>query len=95
MLFNQGNLVSTKMLLSKRAKRISDVLYRIQMTDNSKPKVVHFDRLKPYTGTDPPTWLSPATTKEQRNPRYRQTRQFVHQCIKHIPDHGVLQSHPL
>ena len=49
-------------------KRISDIVYRIQMTDKCKPKAVHFNGLKPYTGTDPPTWLSLATTKEKIKP---------------------------
>ena len=33
-------------------KKIDDVIYRIQKNAKSKPKVVHFDRLKPYLGTE-------------------------------------------
>ena len=45
--------------------RISDVVYRIQRTTKAKPKVVHYDRLKPYTGNDHPTWLLPPTRSDQ------------------------------
>lgn len=31
-------------------KRINDVIYRIKKTPNGKPRVVHFDRLSPYSG---------------------------------------------
>ena len=36
--------------------RISDVTYRIQKGPKTKPKVVHFDRLKLYQGDNFPTW---------------------------------------
>jgi hypothetical protein len=36
--------------------RLSDVTYRIQQSVKSKKKVVHFDRLKLYTGDSPPNW---------------------------------------
>jgi len=39
-------------------KRLSDVTYRIQLNAKSKMKVVHFDRLKPYVGSDKRSWLS-------------------------------------
>jgi hypothetical protein len=32
--------------------RLSDVVYRIQKSSKSKPKVIHFDRLKPYEGNE-------------------------------------------
>ena len=38
-------------------KRISDVVYRIQETHQSKPKVIHHDRLRPYKWEAVPTWL--------------------------------------
>ena len=37
-------------------KKINDCLYKIQKQPRSPPKVVHHDRLKPYTGNDKPTW---------------------------------------
>ena len=39
--------------------RLSAVTYRIQRTSRSKPKVVHFNRLKPYQGSNPPSWNLP------------------------------------
>ena len=38
--------------------RLNDILYRIQEKPNSKPKVVHHDKLKLYTGDNPPTWFN-------------------------------------
>ena len=35
-------------------KCLSDVTYRIQATPKGKQQVVHFNRLKPYLGEDPP-----------------------------------------
>jgi hypothetical protein len=35
---------------------LSDVTYRIQKSAKAIPKVVHFDRLKLYTGDNPPQW---------------------------------------
>jgi hypothetical protein len=40
-------------------KRLSDVTYRIQKSPRAKLKVVHFDRLKQYRGTDQVSWLAP------------------------------------
>ena len=37
--------------------KLSDVVYRIQKSPQSKPKVVHFDRLKPYEGDPLESWL--------------------------------------
>jgi hypothetical protein len=38
-------------------KRMSDVTYRVQLNPRAKMKVVHFDRLKPYKGSDKKSWL--------------------------------------
>ena len=48
--------------------RLSDVVYRIQKSEKSKPKVVHYDRLKRYNGEAPRNWLqtrrlNPARTR--------------------------------
>ena len=39
-----------------KVKKISDVTYRIQESQKSKPKVVHSDRLKPYLGENKQNW---------------------------------------
>ena len=49
-------------------KRISDVVYRIQKTSTSKPKVVHHDRLRPYEGRDVPTWYRDKTSPSPDTP---------------------------
>ncbi|VDI18693.1 Hypothetical predicted protein [Mytilus galloprovincialis] len=36
--------------------KLNDVIYRVQETPRSKPKVVHHDKLKMYTGSKAPTW---------------------------------------
>ena len=36
-------------------KRINDLVYRVQLTPRSKPKVIHRNRLWRYTGSSPPT----------------------------------------
>ena len=38
-------------------KKLSDVVYRIQKSPKSKPRVIHFDRLKPYKGEERESWL--------------------------------------
>ncbi|KAJ8947620.1 hypothetical protein NQ318_002632 [Aromia moschata] len=38
-------------------KKINDLVYRIQLSPRSKPKVVHLERLARYTGHDPPDWI--------------------------------------
>ena len=40
---------------------LSDVTYRIQETPKTKPKVVHFNRLKTYVGADMPDWVQKKT----------------------------------
>lgn len=44
-------------------KRLSSVVFRIQRGPRVKPKVIHYDRLKPYTGEELRTWTTtePAT----------------------------------
>jgi len=39
-------------------KKLSDVVYRIQLKKNSKMKVVHFDRLKCYNGPSLESWIA-------------------------------------
>ena len=46
-------------------KRLSDVTYRIQKGIRSKPRVVHYNRLKPYCGENPPTWLESCCARGQ------------------------------
>ncbi|KAJ8914866.1 hypothetical protein NQ315_014879 [Exocentrus adspersus] len=47
-------------------KKINDLVYRIQMSPKTKPKVVHVERLSLYRGKDPPTWrLQEAVRGEQ------------------------------
>ena len=38
--------------------KLNDVIYRIQETPKSTPKVVHHDKIKLYTGDNAPTWFS-------------------------------------
>ncbi|KAJ8947306.1 hypothetical protein NQ318_004558 [Aromia moschata] len=38
-------------------KKINDLVYRIQLSTRSKPKVVHLERLARYTGHNPPDWF--------------------------------------
>ena len=66
-------------------KRINDLVYRIQLGPNRKPKVVHRNRLWHYTGSNPPTWFGamlestpvtpttyPAVAREQETGTNRQ-----------------------
>ena len=39
-------------------KRLNDTVYRVQLKPQSKPKVVHRNRLWKYSGDNPPTWLA-------------------------------------
>ena len=51
-------------------KKISDMVYRIQKSSKSKPKVVHYDRLKPYHGSSAPSWLKdPPLSSAPRDPQ--------------------------
>ncbi|KAJ8944635.1 hypothetical protein NQ318_004722 [Aromia moschata] len=38
-------------------KKINDLVYRIQLSTSSKPKVVHLQRLARYTEHNPPDWF--------------------------------------
>ncbi|KAJ8961434.1 hypothetical protein NQ318_014681 [Aromia moschata] len=38
-------------------KKINDLVYRIQLSPRSKPKVVHLERLGKYTGHNPLNWF--------------------------------------
>ncbi|KAJ8935810.1 hypothetical protein NQ318_023364 [Aromia moschata] len=38
-------------------KKINDLVYRIQLSPRSKPKVVHLERLARYTRHNPPDWF--------------------------------------
>ncbi|KAJ8957704.1 hypothetical protein NQ318_017599 [Aromia moschata] len=38
-------------------KKINDLVYRIQLSPRSKPKVVHLEKLARYIGHDPPDWF--------------------------------------
>ena len=44
--------------------KLSNVTYRIKRTPRSKPKVVHFDRLKPFQGEIDPRDLEPLDTPD-------------------------------
>ncbi|XP_070547605.1 uncharacterized protein [Ptychodera flava] len=44
--------------------KLSDVTFRIQRSQHSKQKVVHYDRLKPYEGTQAVDWRQ----QDQRQP---------------------------
>ena len=51
-------------------KKISDVTFRIQKSARSKPKVVHYNRLKLYEGRNPSVWFrekdAPVETTQDR-----------------------------
>ena len=38
-------------------KKFGDVLYQIQLNPRGKPKIVHYDKLKPYLGENKPSWF--------------------------------------
>ena len=44
-------------------KRINDLIYRVQLTKRSKPKVVHRNRLWEYSGPNPLTWFKKASSQ--------------------------------
>ena len=46
--------------------RLSDVTYRIQLSARSKPKIVHFNRLKEYQGADKPVWFNKEVDTPQK-----------------------------
>ena len=43
-------------------KNINDLIYRIQLSKRSKPRVVHRNRLWKYMGPNPPTWHTHQST---------------------------------
>ena len=43
---------------------LSDVTYRIQANQKSKPKIVHFNRLKAYHAEEPPDWVRRRSEKK-------------------------------
>lgn len=45
--------------------RLSDVVYRIQRSPKSKPRVIHFERLKPYQGCELTSWLTNASSGQE------------------------------
>ena len=49
-------------------KRINDMVYRVQLRPQTKPKVVHRNRLWKYTGPSPPTWLLETREKTVDDP---------------------------
>ena len=38
------------------AEKLSDHDYRVQMNEEKKKKVFHYDKLKPYMGVHKPSW---------------------------------------
>ena len=49
-------------------KRINHMVYRVQLKPQTKPKVVHRNRLWRYTGPSPPTWLQETITRQEEQP---------------------------
>ena len=47
-------------------KKLSDVTYRIQESSRGKPKIVHSDKLKPYTGEEREPWLEPGHHRDTK-----------------------------
>jgi hypothetical protein len=39
-------------------ERLNDVMYRIKLSSKSKPKIVHYDKLKHYVDEYRPTWFT-------------------------------------
>ncbi len=55
-------------------KKINDLVYRIQLGPQHKPKVVHRDRLWAYGGSNPPRWFSVTPDKPDRTTPPLETR---------------------
>ena len=51
--------------------KLTDVVYRIQMSQRAKPKVIHLNRLKKYEGPPRDGWLN--KTEPRRNPLRNRT----------------------
>ncbi|UYV84885.1 K02A2.6-like, partial [Cordylochernes scorpioides] len=60
----------------KIIKCLNDVIYRIQKTRTSKPKVVHYNRLEPFRGSVPEQWTiySGIYRDEELMPKSRRTK---------------------
>ena len=48
-------------------KRLSDVVYRIQRSKGARPRVIHVDRLKPYSGDSIVSWTTPEVIPVEGN----------------------------
>ena len=76
-------------------KKLSDVTYRIQSRQRGKKKVVHFDRLKPYTGKPLETWGSsgpydeaPCQVQRHQADTVAEGRENV-EVLMHTPSEGI------
>ncbi|UYV73203.1 K02A2.6-like [Cordylochernes scorpioides] len=58
----------------KIIKCLNDVIYRIQKTRTSKPKVVHYNRLAPFRGSVPEQWTVRDDQDEELMPGSRRTK---------------------
>ncbi|UYV82442.1 K02A2.6-like, partial [Cordylochernes scorpioides] len=58
----------------KIIKCLNDVIYRIQKTRTSKPKVVHYNRLAPFRGSVPEQWTVRDDQDEELMPGGRRTK---------------------
>ncbi|KAK3728410.1 hypothetical protein QZH41_007793 [Actinostola sp. cb2023] len=75
--------------------QLDDVTYRIQKGAKTKPKVVHHNRLKPYEGTNAPTWLDALPTEETtgspksgEDPCVPSPCSYAGKCSKDNSSHG-------
>jgi hypothetical protein len=66
--------------------RLSDVTYRIQKSVKAVPKVVHFDRLKLYTGDNPPVWKDKETIQMEVNDDLDETVLYTLDEYPHITE---------
>ena len=48
-------------------KKLNDLVYKIQLTQHSKPKIVHRNRLWSYTSKHEPDWIPKETTNKNTN----------------------------
>ena len=47
-------------------KKINDVIYRVQLSPHTKPKVIHHNRLAPYQGQNIQNWLQNQDARQQQ-----------------------------
>ena len=47
-------------------KKIKDVIYRVQLSPHTKPKVIHHNRLAPYQGQNIQNWLQNQDARQQQ-----------------------------